>query len=145
MLLRVAGALSGVVGLLHLAIVFVGAPGYRYFGAGERMAQLAEQGSATPAVITLGLAMVFLAWSAYAFSGAGVLRRLPLLRTVLIAIGVIYTARGLLLGPQMVWHLSGHQAAVPEKQLVFSGVALITGLAYLIGTRESWTSLRPRA
>lgn len=143
MMLKSAGALSASVGLLHLVIIFIGAPAYRYFGAGERMARMDERGSWAPAVITLGLATVFALWSAYAFSGAGVGRRLPLLRTSLILIGSVYTLRGLLLGPQLVWFFSGYRTAVPPRQLVFSSVSLLIGLSYLIGVSAAWAFLRP--
>lgn len=33
-LLLVAGVLTSAIALLHIVIVFVGAPGYRHFGAG---------------------------------------------------------------------------------------------------------------
>lgn len=143
--LKLAGVLSAVVALLHLVIIVAGGPAYRYFGAGEKMARLAEQGSATPTLITSGLTLVFGVWAAYAFSGAGLLRRLPLLRTGLITIGLIYTLRGLLLGPQMMWSFSGHSAAVPPRQLGFSAVALFIGLAYLVGTQRAGARLGKRS
>lgn len=143
--LKLAGVLSAVVAVLHVLIIVAGGPAYRYFGAGERMARLAEQGSPTPALVTAGLTAVFNVWAAYAFSGAGLVRRLPLLRTGLITIGLIYTFRGLLLAPQMVWFFSGHRAAVPSRQLAFSAVALLTGLAYLVGTQRAWARLGQRS
>ena len=143
--LKLAGVSSAGVALLHVLILFVGAPAYRYFGAGERMARLAERGYPTPALITVGLTGMFIVWAAYAFSGAGLLRRLPLLRPALVTIGLVYTLRGLLLGPQVVWFLSGYEAAVPPRQLVFSAAALLTGLAYLAGTRSAWGLLAPRS
>ena len=139
--LEVAGVLSAGVALLHMLIIAVGGPAYRYFGAGERMARMAEQGSATPGLITFGLTLLFAVWAAYAFSGAGLLRRLPLLRTGLITIGLVYTLRGVLLGPQLVWFFSGHRADVPPRQLAFSAAALVTGLAYLVGTHRAWARL----
>ena len=143
-MLKLAGVLSAGVALLHVLIIFVGGPAYRYFGAGERMARLADQGSPTPSLVTLGLTLLFATWAVYAFSGAGLLRRLPLLRTGLITIGLIYTLRGLLLGPQIVWFFSGHAATVPPRQLAFSAAALLTGLAYLVGTQKAWTRLGGR-
>lgn len=41
-MLRLAGFLSSAIALLHIGIILLGAPAYRYFGAGEEMA--AEQG-----------------------------------------------------------------------------------------------------
>jgi len=135
----VAAASSAFIAALHVVIIFVGARAYRYFGAGEPMARLDEQGSLVPAIVTAFLTLVFTVWAAYALSGAGLLRRLPLLRTGLIVIGVLYTARGILLEPQAVWFLSGYREAVPPRQLVFSAVSLLTGLAYLAGTRAAWS------
>ena len=109
------------------------------------MARLAEEGSSKPALITAALTVGFGVWAALAFSGAGVLRRLPFLRTGLIMIGLIYTLRGFLLGPQVVWLFSAHGAVVPPRHLVFSAAALLTGLAYLVGTRQAWAHLGPRA
>jgi hypothetical protein len=47
------------VALLHVGIVLGGAPAYRFFGAGEELATLAEAGSRIPALVTLGLAGAF--------------------------------------------------------------------------------------
>jgi len=73
------GILSAGASLLHLGIITGGPDWYRFFGAGESMARMAEQGSWTPTVITLGIASVLAVWSAYAFSGAGLIPRLPLI------------------------------------------------------------------
>ncbi len=143
-LLNLAGALSSGVAALHLVIILLGAPAYRYFGAGERMARLAELGSWRPATITFGLTMIFAVWAAYAFSGAGVCRPLPWLRAGLIGIGTVYTLRGLVLGPQLVWYFSGCRDAVPLRHLAFSAAALLIGLTYLIGTKNACSQLGTR-
>ncbi len=63
------------------------------------MARAAARGDWTPALITLAITAVLLMWAAYAFSGAGTLPRLPLLRTGLVTITAIYLLRGLILVP----------------------------------------------
>jgi len=143
-MLKLAGILSGLVALLHLAVIFVGASAYRYFGAGEEMAQLAQRGSPLPALITGAIVAVFAVWALYGFSGAGWIRRLPLLRIGLLTIGVVYTLRGLALGPELVWHFSGGAALVPARLPVFSAVSLLTGVLYLWGTLRAWTRLSRR-
>jgi putative oxidoreductase len=95
-LLLVGGIGTALASLLHVAIIVGGAPWYRFFGAGERMAQMATRGSLYPAVLTAIIALVLAVWSLYAWSGAGLLRPLPLLRPVLLVIAAIFTARGLL-------------------------------------------------
>jgi len=141
--LRVAGIWSSVFALLHVAVVAAGPFGYRLVGAGEEMARLAEQGSWRPAVLTASLAAVFALAAAYAFSAARLLPRLPFLKLGLLAIGVIYTIRGLFLAPQ-IGVLTRFPGQMNARQLLFSLAALVVGLIYLIGTRLSWNHLVPR-
>ena len=139
--LKLGGILSFVVALLHLAIIFVGAPAYRYFGAGEDMATAAESGSAFPAMMTLVLVAIFTIWGLYAFSGAGVIRQLPLLRIALLLIGVIYTLRGVAVF-QQIFQIATASAQVEPREVVFSLVSLVIGLIYLVGTVINWKSFR---
>ena len=60
--------------MLHLAIIAGGPDWYRFFGAGEGMARMAERGMLKPALITLGIAAILAVWAAYAFAGAGLIR-----------------------------------------------------------------------
>ncbi len=139
--MKLGGILSFVVALLHLVIIFVGAPAYRYFGAGEDMATAAESGSAFPALITLVLVAVFTIWGLYAFSGAGVIRRLPLLTIALLLIGAIYTLRGVFVF-QQIFQIATSSVQVAPREVVFSLVSLVIGLAYLVGTVINWKIFR---
>ena len=49
--LKVAGVLTAITSIMHVAIIVGGADWYRFFGAGEEMAVMNEQGSIYPAVI----------------------------------------------------------------------------------------------
>ncbi len=138
--LKLGGILSFAIALLHLIIIFVGAPAYRYFGAGEDMAMAAESGSAFPAVLTLVLVIIFAIWGLYALSGTGVIRRLPLIRIALILIGAIYTLRGVAVF-QQIFQIVASSAQVEAREIVFSLVSLGIGLAYLIGTVKNWRIL----
>ena len=139
-LLVVGGFLSSAVAALHFATVFIGAPAYRYLGAGERMAIRDQRGDLGPAAMTLGLTLIFSIWAAYAFSGARLIGRLPLLQTGLVTIGSIYALRGLVLIPQAILLLNGAMPIAP-RHLFFSLVSLLTGLAYLGGARQTWQDL----
>jgi putative oxidoreductase len=131
-LLLIGGLFSAAIAALHIAVVFVGAPAYRYFGAGEGMARLVESGSLIPPVVTLAIALVFAVWALYGLSGAGLIRRLPLLEAGLLTIGVIYFLRGLLVIPEaMVLLQSGR--FVLHRVVVFSLVSLACGILYLAG------------
>ena len=137
--LKLGGILSFAVALLHVIIIFVGASAYRYFGAGEDMATATESGSAFPALLTFVLVAVFAVWGFYGLSGAGVIRRLPLLKIALILIGVVYSLRGVAVFQQL-FQIATSSAEVAPREIVFSLVSLIIGLAYLIGTSASWRS-----
>jgi len=138
--LKLGGILSFTVALLHVIIIFVGASAYRYYGAGEDMATAAESGSAFPALLTFVLVAVFAIWGFYGLSGAGVIRRLPFLKIALLLIGAVYTLRGVAVFQQL-FQIAASSAEVAPREIVFSLVSLIIGLAYLIGTVTSWRSL----
>lgn len=139
-LLTIAGLLSVCVAVLHVVILIAGAPAYRYFGAGERMARMAQLGSPVPTAMTAALVALFAVWAAYAFAGAGLIARPPFLRAGLVAIGVAYAARGLAAAPQLFRVLSG---ATEPRHLVFSLAALLIGVVYLAGTKQAWPALGP--
>ena len=132
--------MSLAVALLHLVVVFVGTPGYRYFGAPETTVAQAEAGSLLPAIQALGLTALFSACALYAFAGAERFRALPLLRTVLVASGGIYTLRGLAVFLQAGLLLSS-PGSLPLREVAFSLISLIIGLTYLDGARRGWRRL----
>ena len=132
------GWLSVTASLLHIACIFGGPDWYRFFGAGEGMARAAEEGSWVPAAVTAGIAAILAIWSAYAFSGAGLIVKLPLVRTALVLISLVYLARALLLIPTLILR--------PELVDTFafwsSIVVLVYGIAYAVGTFRAWSSLK---
>jgi hypothetical protein len=131
------GMLSAIAALAHIAIIIGGPDWYRFFGAGEGMARAAAQGRMMPALITLGIATMLAIWAAYAFSGAGLIVRLPLLRTALVIISSIYLVRALAVVPFLF--------TPTEQSSAFwiwsSAIVLIYGLAYAIGTWRAWPEL----
>ena len=136
-LLLFAGVLSGVAALLHVAIIIGGAQWYRFFGAGEELASMAESGSWYPAVLTGAIAVVLLVWALYAFSGAGLMRRLPFLKAGLVVISALYLIRGLAFIPVYLV-----QPEMVDGFLVWSSlICLVYGLSYAIGTRQVWENL----
>lgn len=140
-LLIAGGTLSALAALLHLAIIVGGPDWYRFFGAGEGMARAAERGMARPALLTVGIAAILGIWSLYAFSGARLIRRLPLLRTSLVAISAVYLLRAL--APLPIALLAPGQ--LTAFLLWSSLIVLVYGLAYGLGTWRAWPNLRPAA
>jgi len=132
------GTLSAAGALLHLATIAGGSGWYRFFGAGERVARMAEQGRATPAVMAATIALLLAIAAAYAFSGAGLIQRLPLLRTALVAITAVYLARGLV----VAWPSALGRSDLTAGFLLWSSLIVLGfGLVHLIGTWRAWPTL----
>ena len=138
-LLALAAALSAIAALLHLACIYFGGPWYRAMGAGEQMARLAEAGSVRPTIVTLFIACILFMWSLYALSGAGVIGRLPLLRTSLVAISAVYLVRGFGFVPIM--------SVIPGRSVYFwhwsSAICAVFGVVHAVGLWQSWDRLTP--
>ena len=130
-------ALSASAALLHLGCIAFGAPWYRFLGAGEQMAQLDLAGHWYPTVATLVISSILLLWSIYALSGAGVIRKLPLLRIALVAITGVYILRGFAAAPLMRYF--------PGNSMTFwfwsSAICLAFGIVHFIGIRQVWARL----
>jgi hypothetical protein len=95
-------------------------------------------------VVGEAAALIPLLFGLYALSGAGVIRRLPLLRTALIGIGSLFLLRGLFI-ILTVLELLG----VRQGQVLMAGVAshlvfLCAGMAYLGGAALNWNALKSR-
>ena len=139
--LIVGGWFSVATSLLHIGCIFGGPDWYRFFGAGEPVARAAERGSWVPALMAAGIASVLAIWATYAFAGAGLIRRLPLMRTALVAISAIYLVRGLvILHPPLM----NRPDLSPGFMLWSSLIVLVIGAIYAIGTWRAWPSLSER-
>ncbi len=133
--LVVGGSLSAAASLAHLGCIVGGPAWYRFFGAPEGLIRGLEHGNPTLHWMTVGIAAVLAIWAAYAFAGAGLIRRLPLMRTALVAISAVYLVRGLLIVPVMF------QPSARTFDIWSSLIVLGYGLVYAIGTARAWPSL----
>ncbi|KZN66550.1 hypothetical protein N473_09160 [Pseudoalteromonas luteoviolacea CPMOR-1] len=120
---------SFLAAFLHLGCIIFGAPWYRFFGAGEHMAKMAEAGKLEPTLTTLVIASALSVWGIFALSGAGVVRRLPFLRTVIFMVALVFIARGVAFPFIM--------PLFPENSFTFwlvsSLICLSIGMSYALG------------
>lgn len=143
--LALAGWMSVAAALAHFACIPLGAPAYRFLGAGERMAHGAEKGAWYPHLMTYAIGAILLVWAAYAFAaarhvtGAGA-PLLPLHRTALIAICAVLLLRGLAVLAPNAWR--------PDLSLTFKWVSslivLMLAAAFIAGTWQAWSALNPK-
>lgn len=95
-------------------------------------------------VVGEAAALVPVIFGLYALSGAGVIRRLPLLRTALVGIGGLFLLRGLFIILTVLVALG-----VLQGQVLLPGVAshlvfLSAGIVYLGGAVLNWKTLKSR-
>jgi hypothetical protein len=139
--LLIAGLLSLGVAAFQAVISFV--PAWSaYFGGGEALVSNPTTLLVAGLVVTLLFALAGL----YGLSGAGVIRRLPLLRTGLIVVTLVYIYRGSLFIPQymiMIGRLSS-PVPIPLQYTISSLVALVIGVFYLVGLVTGWKRLSPK-
>lgn len=135
--LLLGGLLSATAAVAHLACIALGAPAYRFMGAGEKMARAVEAGKLRPTLVTLAVTAILFTWAAYALAGAGIIEPLPFTRPALTAICAVYLGRALafpLLKP-----------AFPDNSqtfwLVSSGICLVIGVVHAFGVISQWPVL----
>jgi putative oxidoreductase len=137
-LLIFAGVLSFCAAIFQAVIAFV--PKWSAaIGSGEALA------SNPPLLLTLGLLVALLLgiFGLYGLSGAGVIRRLPLLRLGLLVIGLLYGLVGINFIFQVLAMLGilPYAGPIPIYILLVSLGALVAALAYLIGLAVNWKRL----
>ena len=123
--------------LAHLGCIVFGGDWYRFFGAGEQMAQMAEQGLWYPTIVTSVIVLVLFVCALYGLSGAGTIKPLPLTKLALILISSIFLLRGV--------SFVGLMPLFPENSLTFwlisSGICLFIGGLFALGSWQQWSVL----
>lgn len=127
--------------LAHLGCIMFGGDWYRFFGAGEQIARMAEQGLWYPTLVTSFIVAMLVVWGCYALSGAGVIRRLPLTKLALVLISGVFLLRGVA--------FVGLMPMFPENSLTFwlvsSAICLLIGGLFAVGTWQQRTMLAGKA
>ncbi|MFV1985058.1 MAG: hypothetical protein ACC657_16035 [Thiohalomonadales bacterium] len=135
--LMLAGIFTILIGVMFLGVIIGGPDWYRIIGLGEQAASQVEQGLLRPQVLTFILAITLIIWGCYAFSGAGLLKRLPLLKPSLVWITIIFLIRGIAFVPAYLFQ----PESVDNIIIVSSFLCLTFGITYAVGLREVWARL----
>lgn len=141
-LLSLGGATSFFLALLHVGAVFGGEAAARFFTAPRPVLLLIQQRSLWIIPVLLVIVTILGGFGLLAWSGAGRMRRLPFLRTGLVAVSTIYLLRGIVIIPLALLALQ-HPGRVQWQAFLFCVVALALGVVYLTGTIGRWSELAP--
>jgi len=118
--------------VLHIAILFGGPDWYAFFGAPRGLVEMARVGNLRAPVSCLAIALILAILAAYAFSAAGLIRRLPLLRTGLALMAIVLILRGVLFIPMILW-LPGSLSSICDCRSVNTFVVLTSLLCLAMG------------
>ncbi len=96
---------------------------------------------------SLAVAVILAVMGLYGLSGAGVIRRLPLLRLGLLGIGLGFTLYGINLIPMLlvVAGVVPAPGAVPLRNVILFAMLLLAGVLYLAGLAAGWKRLSATA
>ena len=130
--LIITGLAACAGSVLHIAILFGGPDWYALFGAPRVLVEMARAGNLRAPVSCLIIASILAVLAAYAFSAAGVIRRLPLLRTGLALMAVVLILRGVVFIPMILWH-PGSLSRICECRSVDSFIVLTSLLCLAMG------------
>lgn len=135
--LLVAAALTAAASLAHFACIPLGAPAFRFLGAGERFAGLAARGHWLPPLTAVVIGLFLGLCAAYALCGAGAIGPLPLRRWVLPCMAAVFLLRAGLF-PWLRPVFPGNSSTF---WWVTSTFCAVIGLAYVVGLLGTWPHL----
>ena len=134
-----AGGLGVFAGAGVHVLALIGGPSWiEFVGAPPSVVRSAVEGTWLAPAGALGIAALLTIWGLYAFSGTGWIRPLPLLKTVLGGVALIFIVRGLIVIP----FLSRADWASPIEvfAVAASFVVFVLGIAYAVGFWGVWRS-----
>ena len=145
--LMFSGVVAIAAGLLHVVTIFGGPDWYRLIGATEPIIHLASKGHFYPVLVCLVAAAVLFICASFAFSGAGLFWRFPLLRTALVLITCGLLIHGVAFIPLVMFRPDLMMSVYDGKGvntilIVTSVICVVTGITYALGTLQLWKSGR---
>ncbi|MDK2126158.1 hypothetical protein [Parachitinimonas caeni] len=129
------GAILGAA--LHVVALIGGPEWIAFLRAPAAVVESARQGTWLAPVGCLFIAGLMTGCGLYAFSGAGVIGRLPFLRAGLVSIAAVCLLRGMILLPFLLYRPELFDK-LPVFDVVASLVWFMIGAAYAIGAWQIW-------
>lgn len=134
----IAAGISVFGALIHWIAPLMGVDWYMFLTSPQWVVQSARAQTWPAPAGAAGIGGLMFLCGAYACSGAGLIARIPFLRSALCTISLLCTVRGALIFPLLI--------RVPERLSTFdiaaSLVWLIAGICFTVGTSIRWKALR---
>jgi len=123
--------------IAHTSCIFIGPECYAAQMAPPQIVESAINGTYLAPIGTIFASSIFVVLGLYALSGAGVIRKLPLLKFTIYTVATLCIIRGIL--PLQLW--LRHPEKVDDITFYTGIVWLVAGLLYLFGYRMRASSV----
>lgn len=130
--LIVGGIVAAVAAAWHLLCIIGGPSWYIFARAPHVIVDSAKQGTFIAPAGAIVISCLMFTCSVYAFSGAGLIRKIPFLMSALVTISLICLVRALVAIPYLL------SPKVDTWELVASSVWFFVGFCFSIGALEQF-------
>ncbi len=127
-MLKFAGYINILIAIGHIVGLIWAKQLFEKSGIENEMNELAQIHWSLPYLITILVAVIFLIFGLYGLSASGKIRKLPLLKTGIFTIAIIYLFRGF--GEIIVDTICYRNTVI---ELTYSLIAIFIGCLYLFG------------
>jgi hypothetical protein len=132
-LLISSGIIASASAIWHLLCIWGGSSWFTFARAPQQIIDSAHQGTLLAPIATIIVASLMFACTIFALSGAGLIRKVPLLKSALITIAILCTLRGLIAIPAFVT-----STGLDVWQIVASTVWFYVGICFIAGSVEQY-------
>ena len=132
-LLISAGVIASASAIWHLLCIFGGPSWFVFARAPQQIIESAQQGTMLAPISTVFVASLMFACTVFSFSAAGLIRKVPLLKSALITIASLCMLRGLIVIPTLAT-----STGLDIWQIVASTVWFYVGICFLAGSIEQY-------
>jgi len=132
-LLISAGVITSTAAIWHLACIIGGPSWFIFARAPQQVIDSAQQGTLLAPLSTIVVAAAMFACTIFAFSAAGIIRKVPLVTPALMTIAVLCTLRGFIIIPTLM-----SAKGIDVWQVVASAIWLYVGICFIVGTRANY-------
>jgi hypothetical protein len=132
-LLLVGGSIAALAAVWHLLCILGGPSWFAFARAPQDIIDSSIQGTLLAPIGTIVVAGLMFSCTFYAYSGAGIIRKVALLKPALMTIALLCLLRGLIAIPSffLLEHLD-------KWQLIASSTWLFVGVCFLAGSIEQF-------
>jgi hypothetical protein len=132
--LMAGGVIAAATAVWHLLCIIGGPSWYVFARAPQVIVDSAKQGTFLAPLGATVIASLMFACSVYSLSGAGLIRKIPLLMIALVSISLICLIRGLVTVPYLL------SSKLDTWELIASSGWFFVGVCFLMGALEQFSA-----